>query len=150
MTDHANDGGTNTKVNTAFWVIGIAALLWNLLGVGNFFFTTNASEATMELMTEAQRADIENMPGWMTAIFGIATISGTLASIALLMKKKWAVMLFLISFVAVLIQMVHGMFTSEVVKQGGAMAYVFPIVVIGVSGLLWFYSRQCDNKGWLN
>ena len=150
MTDQTLDGGNNSKVDTLFWVIGIAALLWNLMGLGAFVGSVAAGDAMVEAMSEAQKAEFESTPMWLTIVFGIATIGGPLGCIALLMKKKWAVMIFLISFIAIIIQFVGGVIGSAAVAENGPSALILPIVVILVGGLLWYYARTCDAKGWLS
>ena len=150
MTNEILDGNNNSKVTTAFWVIGVIALLWNLMGLGSFIGYLNISDEAMELMSEAQRTEYQNSPFWLTMVFGIATIGGTLGSIALLMRKKWAIMLFLISFIAVIIQFGFGVINSTSVADGGMSALILPIVVIIVAGLLWYYAKKCEANGWLN
>ena len=150
MTDQTLDGNTNSSVNTWFWVIGVLALLWNLAGLSAFVMDMTISADALELMSEGQREQYANNPMWLKIVYGIATIGGTLASIALLMKKKWAVMLFLISFVAIIIQFAFGIFGSSVVEESGAVALILPITVIIIGGLLWYYAKNCDGKGWLS
>jgi len=150
MTDETIDGGTNSNVNTWFWIIGVIALIWNLMGLGSFIMYMNMNDDALALMSEAQRAEYESSPMWLTVVYGIATIMGTLGCIALLMKKKWVVLLFLISFIAVVIQFAFGVISSASVKEGGATSLILPIVVIAVAGLLWYYAKKCEAKGWLN
>ncbi len=149
MTDQTT-GGFNNNVNSWFWIIGIVALLWNLMGLGAFIMSLNMSEDTLALMSEAQRAEYESTPMWLTIAFGVATICGTLGCIALLMRKNWAVWLFIISLVAVIIQFGFGVINSAAVKEGGATALIMPLVVIIVAGGLWYYSKKCEEWGWLN
>ncbi|MDF1699305.1 MAG: hypothetical protein P1U56_25860 [Saprospiraceae bacterium] len=150
MTDQIIDGGNNSKVNTAFWVIGVVALLWNLMGLGSFVTFATLSEDAMELMSEAQKEEYQSTPIWLTIAFGLATICGTLGAIALLMKKKWAIMLFLVSFIAVIVQFAGGVIGSNSVKENGMTALILPLIVIIVAGLLWYYAKKCDEKGWLS
>jgi len=150
MTNETFDGNNNPKVSTVFWVIGAIALLWNLMGLGSFIAYATISDDAMELMSEAQRTEYQNSPLWLTIVFGIATIGGTLASIALLMRKQWAVLLFIISFVAVIIQFGFGVIDSASVNEGGMGALILPVTVMVVAGLLWFYAKSCAAKGWLN
>lgn len=150
MTNQTLDGGTNNNVNSLFWIIGIVALLWNLMGLGAFFMSLSMSEESLALLSEAQRAEYEATPMWVTVAFGVATIAGTLGCIALLMKKKWAVLIFLISLMAVIVQFAFGVIGSNAVKEGGATALIMPIVVILIAGGLWYYARNCEAKGWLS
>jgi len=69
MTDHSSFGGTSNNVNTAFWVIGVVALLWNLMGLASFFMYTNMGDDALALMSEAQRAEYENTPMWLMGVF---------------------------------------------------------------------------------
>ena len=150
MTDQTLEENNNSKVNTWFWVIGVVALLWNLAGLSAFVMDMTISADTLELMSDAQRQRYANNPIWLKIVYGIATIGGTLASVALLMKKKWAIMLFLISFVAVIIQFAFGIFGSNIMEESGTAALVLPIVVIIIAGLLWYYAKNCDAKRWLS
>ena len=150
MTDHATTAPSTANVTTKFWVIGILALLWNLIGLASFFMYVNMSEDALALMSEAQRAEFENTPMWLLIVYGIAVFTGTLGCVALLMRKKWAVLLFLISFIAVIIQFAFGVINSAAVQEQGAAAMIVPILVIVVAGLLWYYSRMCEAKGLLN
>jgi len=149
MTDQTT-GGYNRNVDSWFWIIGIVALLWNLMGLGAFIMSLNVSEDTLALMSEAQRAEYENTPMWLTIAFGLATIGATLGCIALLMRKNWAVWLFLISLVAVIIQFGLGVIGSTAVKEGGATALIMPIIVIVIAVGLWYYAKKCEEWGWLS
>ena len=148
MTDHASNGGGG--VSSSFKIIGIVALIWNLLGLAAFAMSFMVTEDALALMSEAQVEDYHNTPMWSTIVFGIATITGTLGCITLLMKKKLSVILFLISFVAVIIQNGYWVTNSAAVKEGGATSYIMPILVIVIAGLLWNYSKKCDARGWLS
>ena len=150
MTDQTTFEGTNNKVNTTFWVIGVVALLWNLMGLASFLIYTNMGDDALALMSEAQRAEYESTPMWLMVVYGIATIAGTLGCIALLLRRKLAVLLFLISLIAVVIQFVFGVINSASVKDGGISALILPISVIVVAGLLWYYAKKCEAKGWLS
>ena len=150
MTDETLEGGNNSQVNTTFWVIGVIALIWNIIGLGSFFMYLNLGEDSLALMSEAQRAEYESTPMWLMAAFGIATITGTLGCIFLLMKKKWAVLLFLVSLIAVVIQFAFGVINSASVKEDGITALIMPIIVIVVAIGLWYYSKKCEEKGWLS
>jgi len=150
MTDEILDGGKNSKVNTIFWVVGVIALLWNLAGVYAFVTDMMKGEEALALMSEAERALHENNPMWHKMVYGIATIGGLLGSIALLMKKKWAVNLFLVSLIAVIIQFLYGFLGSNVKEVYGMVAVIFPIFIAIIAALLWYYAKKCDARGWLS
>ena len=96
---------TTTKPNTAFWIIAVLALLWNLMGVFNFLASNFMKEMISEAYSEKEILLLDALPSWYAIIFGIAVFTGLLGCILLLMRKKAAVSLFFISLLAVLIQM---------------------------------------------
>jgi hypothetical protein len=150
MTNGNLDNGTNNKVTTIFWVIGVIALLWNLMGVFAFITEMMISEEALALLSEQERLLYEHNPMWHKVVYGIATMSGLLGAVALLMKKRWAVMLFLISLVAVIIQFFYGFFGTNAQEVLGNIAVILPIVVIIIAALLWYYSKKCEQRGWLS
>jgi hypothetical protein len=92
-----------------FWVIAAVALLWNIMGCTILLSEVFAQEAMMESMTEKQREWSRSTPSWIYFVFAISVSAGVAGSICLLMRKRLSVLLFTISFVAVLIQMVYTM-----------------------------------------
>lgn len=103
-----------------------------------------------EALPEDQRALYEAVPVWLTIVFAIATITGTLGSIGLIRKKSWATQLLFISLVAVLIQMSYSLFMTNAAEILGPTATIISGVLILVSVFLYFYSKRADKKGWLS
>jgi len=140
---------TSVKPPVRFWVVSVIALLWNLLGVMNYLNQAFNQVALMEAMDQAQREVFEGIPAWATAAFAIAVFSGTLASIGLLVRKKWARPLFIVSLVAVVIQFAHWLFISNAVEAFGPSTYGMPIVVVLIGIYLIFFAKKGIEKGWL-
>lgn len=140
----------NTTIPKSFRIIAVIGLIWNGLGILNFVGQTFMSEETLAAMPEDQQALFENVPMWITILFALAVITGTLGCIGLLMKKSWAVPLFLVSMIAAVVQMLHGLFMTEMVSVMGTPAIITTFLVIIISISLYWYSRQCKAKGWLS
>ncbi|WP_421805316.1 hypothetical protein [Flagellimonas sp.] len=140
---------TSVKPPVWFWVVSVIALLWNLLGVMNYLNQAFNQVALLEAMDQAQREAFEGIPAWATAAFAIAVFSGTLASIGLLLRKKWARPLFIVSLVAVVIQFAHWLFISNAVEAFGPSTYGMPIVVVLIGIYLIFFAKKGIEKGWL-
>lgn len=138
-----------TKLPNSFWVTSVLALIWNALGVMNFVGQTFMSAETLAAMPEEQQALFESVPAWITVVFGIAVITGTLGSIALLLKKAWAVPLFLISLITILIQMLHGLFLTDMTKVMGTPAIVTTFMVIIIAIFLYWYAKKCEKRAWI-
>ena len=58
---------TGVKVHWSFWVIGVAGLLFNLMGCINFVSQMNAE--TVASMPDVYRAIVEARPSWGTGAF---------------------------------------------------------------------------------
>lgn len=140
---------TSVKPPTWFWVVSVIALLWNLIGVMNYLNQAFNQVALLESMDQAQREAFEGIPAWATAAFAIAVFSGTIASIGLLVRKKWARPLFIVSLIAAVVQFVHWLFISNAVEAFGPSTYVMPIVVVIIGAYLIFFSKKGIEKGWL-
>ena len=73
------------------------ALLWNLFGVAMFFLQFNMSPETLAAIPADQRALYESTPAWVHGAFAVAVFGGALGSAVLLLKKRLALPLLLLS-----------------------------------------------------
>ena len=133
-----------------FWIISILALVWNLLGVASYLMTVKMSPTALAAMPEAERALYQNIPAWVTSSFAIAVFGGTLACILLLMRKRLASALFLVSLLAILVQMGHAFFMTPMLAVRGAAGAALPLCVIVAAMFLLWYSRGAQSRGWLS
>ncbi|WP_432410964.1 hypothetical protein [Rasiella sp. SM2506] len=141
---------THMKPPTSFWVITILALLWNLIGIFQFFSATILLEAVVAALPQEQADLYTGMPTWYLVIFGIAVFSGVLACITMLLRKKVTVGLFGISLLTVLVSQGYWLFGTEVMTVLGMTAAIMPLVVITISIFLYFYSKGASRNGWLS
>lgn len=134
---------------TSFWVIAIAALVWNLIGVAMFYMQINMSPEQLAAMPAEQRQVYEATPSWLNIVFGIGVFGGVLGAIGLLIKKKWATPLFLISLIAVVVQMVSVFALTPAWAVYGPAGLIMPVIVVLIALLLWRYSGKAAARGWL-
>lgn len=137
------------KPGRSFWVIGIVALLWNLVGVFTYLMTVTMKDTLLANMSEAERMLFEETPAWITGAYAIAVFSAALASIFLLMRKAWAVPIFGISLVAILIQMGHSILFSRMIEVRGWNGALLPISVALIALFLVWYSRKAQKRNWI-
>ncbi|MBT8255082.1 MAG: hypothetical protein KJO23_00950 [Bacteroidia bacterium] len=141
---------TTNKPNIWFWIIAVIALLWNLMGVFQFYASTMMKDSLAENYGETEMEIFNALPSWYFIVFGVAVIAGALASILMLARKKFAVPVFGISLIAVLIQMGYWLFATNIMDELGAQAAIMPMVVIVGAIFLYFYSKGASQKGWLS
>jgi len=140
-----------TQVPTVFKIIAVLAVLWNLFGVFSFVGHAFMPEQAFAEMTADQKTYMSNFPAWGFIVFGTAVTTGLLGSIGLLMRKKWSVLLFLISIITIIINQFYPiLFTDFMEIFGGASTLVLPLIITAVGIALWLYAKQCHAKGWLS
>jgi uncharacterized protein with PQ loop repeat len=139
-----------SKPTRWFWILGIAALIWNLFGVMAYIMQVTLSDEALAQLPADQRMLYETIPAWATAAFATAVFAGVLGCIALLLRKTWATPLFVLSLVGVLVQMFHAFFLTDSMAVNGPGSAAMPLLVIIIAaGLVW-YSRLASARGWLN
>lgn len=140
---------STTKPSTAFWIISIIALIWNLMGVNQYIQQAYMTKSFKAMYTEEQLEMITSAPSWVTAVFAIAVFAGILGALALLLRKKIAKTLFIISLIAIVAQMYYNLFVIDSVAIYGPGAAIMPIVVLVFALFLLWYSKFADKKNWL-
>ncbi len=132
-----------------FWVVSVLALLWNLVGVFSYLNSSLNRVAMLEALTQEQRELFEGIPAWATAAFAIAVFSGAIASVGLLVRKKCAYPLFVVSLVAAVLQFINWLFLQNAGEVYGGQAYVMPVMVVIIGLFLIFFSKKAKQKHWL-
>jgi hypothetical protein len=141
---------TNNKPATWFWIIGILALLWNFGGIASFIMHVTMSEETLQAMPEEERMLYTNFPVWVMITYSVAVFAGTLGNILLLLRKRSATPLLMVSFVAILFQMIYTVFMSNAVAVHGPQALGIPTFVVVFGALLVWLSLTATVRGWLD
>lgn len=127
-----------------FWIVSIIALVWNGMGVNAYLQQAYNTESYKSMYSEEQLEIASNMPIWVTATFAIAVFAGTLAAIGLLLRKSLAVKLWLLSLIAVIVQMGYTLI------NGYESSMLMTIMIIVFALLFVWFSRLSESKGWLS
>lgn len=136
---------STNKPGTGFWVIAVVALIWNLMGVMAYLTRAFITEEMIAaLPVEAQAEFLVDYPAWYTTVFALAVFGGTLGALFLLLKKKFATNLFLISALGAIAQHMY-LFMNVDMKD-----LVMPIMIILVCLFLVWYSIDATKKGVLS
>jgi hypothetical protein len=141
---------TKNKPSIGFWIVSIVGLLWNLMGVNAYLqeayntaeFRSNFSEPLLKIM--------DAKPAWATAAFAIAVFAGALGCVFLLLRKKFAKTMFIISLLGVIVQFSQELFmtnaTDYYVTFGWIMTVMIPIIGLF---LIWI-SNKAISKHWIS
>ncbi|MFI1773781.1 hypothetical protein [Thalassobellus citreus] len=126
-----------------FWIVSIIALIWNGLGVNGYLSQAYNTESYRNSYTPEQLEIAASLPSWTMGAFAIAVFSALIGAICLLLRKKIAYSLFLISLLAVIAQMGYSLtkgYTDNI-------AMTISIIVFAIF-LVWF-SKTSKSKGWI-
>ena len=140
-----------SEENRPGWFNGAvyAAIAWNLIGVMQYLAHVSTTPEQLAAMPMAQRDLLMAMPAWVDAAFAIAVFAGTIGSILLLMKKAWALHLFLLSMLGILVQNYYSFFMSDALSVMGAAAVAIPAVVFTIGVLLIWFSLVAKKNAWI-
>ena len=90
------------------------------------------------------------MPTWATAAFAVAVWGGALGTLALILKKAWALPVLAASLIGIVVQMYHSMFVSSAMEVYGPGKFIMPIMVLAIGFYLVWLARSAKAKGWIS
>jgi hypothetical protein len=131
------------------WLLwaGLASLLWNLFGIAAFIMqATMSNEAFSSLPAEQQGlwGDM-GIATWIA--YAVAVGAGTLGAICILLGRKWAVLLFLLSLAAIAVQFSYPL--GYALGNDMMSLMIFPAFIFVIAITQWFFSRRWRDAGWL-
>jgi hypothetical protein len=142
----------NKKPSTAYWIIAALLLGWNALGLYMYY---GQSIATAETFANAgyspeQIAFVMAEPAWAHAAYAIAVNAGLLGAILLLLRKVWAIPLFVLSLIGALVQDLDAYVLRGALDYFDAVWLSIPITVLVICLFEIWYARAAKAKGWLS
>jgi len=133
-----------------FWIVSVIALVWNGMGVHGYISQAYELSAYTEAYNKDQLEVMSTLPAWYTALFAIAVFAGAIGCILLLLRKKAAKFLLILSFIAATIQMIYFLFVADLkgvdFSANEIMAYM---IIVFALFLIWFSSHSA-KKGWIS
>ncbi len=140
----------NGKPPTSFWIIAAVALVWNLIGIMIFYMqVTSSPEELAQYYNEAELAFVTSTPTWATSAYAIAVTAGVLGCLFLLLRKAWALPMFIISLAGVFVQDIHAFLIADGIGVWGMKATILPVIVFVIGVGLIFYSRSAKDSHWI-
>ena len=137
------------SVPVSFWIVAVLGLLWNLYGVAMFWLNLTITPEAISALPEAEREITRAMPRWIMLPFGVATLGGVAGMLAMLLRRRVAVPLLLVSLLALVVQFVAVYLTTPVWALTGTSGAILPLVLWVVALALWLYARRASARGWL-
>lgn len=126
-----------------FWAVGFIALLWNAFGVYNYLMQAFMTQEQLEQLSTSDQTLYSELPAWYVSVFAIAVFAGLFGAISMLIRKRWAYALFIVSFLAVAAQQFYVL--TEINPRDIFLS--LSMIVIAVF-LVWF-SKRAVARQWL-
>jgi hypothetical protein len=122
-------------------IVAALGLIWNLIGVYFYLVSVGMLAGGDPSMSAA------TAPSWVTGAFAVAVFGGAFGCLVLLMLKRLATWLLLLSLLAVV---AHDVWVFVMRTGGPPESPVMPIVVTLIAILLFWLAYSADKKGWLS
>ena len=154
MNDNSTQTDATQRINKTsppvwFWVISVIALLWYLMDMSAFFMRVFMVDDFIKSMPENQQHLYLNMPLWVNIVFAGEVFGGAFGCVGLLLRKKWALPLFVVSILGVLSQTFHVYFLSDAISTMGTPAVVMPLLAIVIGVGMIVLAKSAISKQWL-
>jgi hypothetical protein len=130
-------------IHWSFWIISVVTLIFNVMGVINYFAQMNAD--TLASFPESYRLIIEGRPAWATGAFAIAVFGGSLGCLLLLLRKSAAFYVLIASLFGVIVTMMH---IFGVAGFSSFEIWIGVLMQLVVTAFLIWYSKLAERKGW--
>jgi len=132
-----------------FLPVAVLALIWNILGCVAYLADAMMSPEVLAQMSSDQQALYAARPAWSVGATAIAVWFGAFGCLGLILKKRWAAPILLISLVGVLLQDLYLFALSNAVAVYGGAAFGMQGLVLVISILLVALSRHAVKQEWL-
>lgn len=134
-----------------FWVVGGLVVLWMLVGVLAWCIDLGMTPERLATLPEAQRQLFASRPAWVFGVYGVAVFAGLAGAVALLLRRKLAKALFLLSLLAALVQFGYTFAALDALALlGPALALPVPLMVVAVGLFTVWYARWCARHALLH
>ena len=144
---------TDTVPSVSFWVVSIALLLWGIGGASIYiaYFIETPEEFAQAAETAANRqayADyVANIPVWAIAVGIIAAVTRLLGAIGLLLRRDWALPLYIISVVFFLGALYRGFVLANASSVMSGPHFAVELVFLAFSIFAVWFARENKSKG---
>lgn len=145
-----NEAANSTRAETPWhlWLIGVLGTLWNLVGAYDYLMTQTRNDAYMSGFTPEQLEYFYSFPSWAVAFWALAVWGAVLGTILLLLRKRVAATVLMVSFGSMVVVTLYSFVLSNGLEiMGGIVPVLFSVAVFIISLCLWLYARAMARAG---
>ena len=131
-----------------WYMIGaIASVLFMALGCVVYVMHVTADPAALPL---DQRAAYAAEPSWLTGLNAVAVWVGVIGSILLVIKRKSAEAVLLVSFIATLLWLAGLLLAPALRDALSTNDIAVAVIVTLITGTIYSFARHSRQRGWLH
>lgn len=128
-----------------FWIVSGLLLVWALIGDAAYLTQTTADLEELAKTDPVAAQAFSTMPTWAWSAYAIAVWCGTLGAISLLLRRRWAFALYVISLIGVMAQFSWSLLGTPLIQQKGPGVVIFPAIIFIIGAFaVWWSQRQID------
>lgn len=131
-------------------IVGIVSLLWNAVGAFDYLATKMRLDFYMSQFSAAQLEYFYSFPTWVVAAWAVGVWGALLGSLALLLRKALAVLLFGASILGLAVSSVYNFALTNGMEIMGSEGAMFTGVIWLIALFLFFYARAMAKRGVLS
>jgi len=139
--------GARARTPVHFWIVAGLALLWNMMGAFDYLATQLKLDFYMSSFSEEQLSYFYGFPAWAISGWAIAVWSALAGSVALLLRKKWALYAFVISLAGMIVSSIYTIAMTNGYEIMGQGAVYMSLVIWIISIFLVVYSWMQLKNG---
>ena len=136
----------NSKAPISFYIIGGIFFLWNFTGLALYYQQMTMTPEVLASFGPVKAAFIAATPAWANAAYATAVTFGFIASILLLLRNRWALPAYLISFAGILLQDLESFVIRDVISVFGSETFIIPPLVLVIAITEIWYSKSVANR----
>ena len=143
-----------TRTPVHLWIVGGLATLWNAFGCYDYLMTrTRNTDYLASMMPgvdpNAMLTYVDAMPIYAQIGWGLGVWGGLAGAILLLLKSRFAVHAFALSFLGIILSIGYSLILAPPPPAGSdqGMSAIMPYVIIVVGAALLFYAWTQRSRG---
>lgn len=149
------DSIEHSRTPAHLWVVGFLATVWNAFGAYDYVMTRARDTDYLRSMMpdvdpQALLAWIDSFPLFAQIGWGMGIWFGLAGSLLLLLRNRWAVTAFALSFAGAVLSLGYQILAAPPLEGAqGPMVELMPFVIIAIGAALLYYSWTQQKKGLL-
>ena len=146
MSSQAN----NRETPNWIFVASVIFIGWNMTGAIFYLNEMFMGPEMFDTMNSAQQDFFSSRPAWVTASYATAVWVGLVGAFLLLLRKRLALPVFIVSLIGALLQITYNLFIGGGLEAFGPSALIVPSLVTIIGFVEVWASKKATDEGWLS